>query len=231
MSFHLFTNFQMLTGTFQHEVNWIHSLPALIIAEWVIWLSIGFHAALGMVYTFTGKTNTIAYPYAGNWRYTGQRVTGIVALIFIFLHIATLRWRWEFFGYFTPFYALGPDGTPLAMATTANALQSNCVLVLYFIGASAAVFHFANGVWTAAITWGLTISVKSQKRWGYICAVIGVVFMVFTVGSLVGVRKYQVTEQDNAAIEAAVEHGPGHAGVYVPEHKVDAHTEEEAHEH
>jgi succinate dehydrogenase / fumarate reductase cytochrome b subunit len=41
---------------------------------------------------------------------------------------------------------------------------------VYPLGILASCFHLANGFWTAAITWGLTISRNSQRRWGMACA-------------------------------------------------------------
>jgi succinate dehydrogenase / fumarate reductase, cytochrome b subunit len=220
---HLFTNFQMAPAmvgkesSFQHEVEFIHGMPALLWIEIALWASIGFHAALGLVYTFTGKSNVKRYKYQDNFRYTMQRVTGMVALVFIFLHIATLRWRWDFFGWFTPFYAdaIMPDGTRvlLAHATTAIALQySWVVLLIYVVGVYASIFHWVNGLWTAAITWGLTISVASQKRWGYVCAGLGVALSVFAAGGIGGALAYKVTPEQKAAIEYKIanpnaEHG------------------------
>ena len=128
----------------------------------------------------------------------------MIALVFIFLHIATLRWRWNLFGWFTPFYATGPDGTPLAHATTALALQSNLVLVLYIVGVLSVVYHWCNGLWTAAISWGLTISVPAQRRWGYACAGLGVLLTVFSAGAIVGARTYEVTPAEQAAYDRSV---------------------------
>jgi succinate dehydrogenase / fumarate reductase cytochrome b subunit len=214
--FHLFTNFQMVfPGAFQHEVNFIHSMPALIFMEIAIWLSIGFHAALGIAYTVIGaRPNARQYPYWDNWRYTLQRVTGIVALVFIGLHVATLRWRWDLFGWFDPFYVagLGPDGTqvPLAHASTALALQAGWLVgLLYFVGALAVVFHWANGLWTAAITWGLTISEQAQKRWSHVCGALFVALTIFFIGALWGAYTYQVTERERFAIEYAKATGQG----------------------
>lgn len=209
---HLFTNFQLATGDFQHEVNFIHSMPALFFLEVSIWGGIGFHAALGLVYTFTGKANVKNYTYAENVRYTLQRVTGILALIFIFIHVATLRWGWTFGGLFDTFYVASKDGHPLATATTARALQSNWVLLLYVIGVSSVIYHFCNGLWTAAITWGLTITVQAQKRWGYACAALAAALTLFMVGAIVGARTYEITPQDQAAMEHADQHGGGHYG-------------------
>ena len=210
---HLFTNFQLITGTFQHEVNFIHSLPALLFLEVTIWVSIGFHAALGVVYTFTGKPNTRHYRYMANWRYVLQRTTGLIALVFIFLHIATLRWHWTFGGLFETFYTATRDGYPLAAATTAKALQNNLVLAFYVVGVLSVIFHWCNGLWTAAISWGLTISTGAQRRWGYLCTALAVVLTLFMAGALVGARMYEVTAEDEAAIRQAQQEGPGHYGI------------------
>ncbi len=209
---HLFTNFQIMTGSFQHEVNFIHSLPALLFLEITIWVGIGFHAALGLVYTFTGRANVQHYKYLDNWRYTLQRTTGIIALVFIFMHIATLRWRWTFGGLFEPFFVATKDGYPLATASTAKALASNWIMLFYVIGVLAVIFHWANGLWTAAITWGLTITVQAQRRWGYLCAALGVVLTIFMGGALIGARMYEITPADQEALQQAADEGGGHHG-------------------
>jgi len=212
---HLFTNAQMIwgqssetgEGVFQHEVNFIHSLPALFIIEWSLWGAIGFHAVLGLWYTFTGKGNVKRYSYADNVRYMLQRVTGIIALVFIFFHVATLRWRWDIFGWFTPFYGEGyqagrmvsdslPDAlhnTPMSLPLTAYALQiSWLVVVFYVVGVLAAVYHWSNGLWTAAITWGLTVTTASMRRWGYVCAGLFVALTVFSGAAIVGALKFDL---------------------------------------
>ena len=201
---HLFTNFQMIRGgeAFQHEVDFIHGIPALLFVEIGLWLGIGFHAVLGVYYMVGAKHNVKHYPYMDNWRYTLQRVTAWVALIFIFLHIATLRWRWDLFGWFTPFYhrmsAAGAPGhshgdVPMSMPLTAYALQYSWVVVLFYvIGVLSVVFHWCNGLWTAAITWGATISEAAMRRWGYICAGLGIALTLFMGGAIVGALRYDL---------------------------------------
>ena len=39
------------------------------------------------------------------------------------------------------------------------------------------VYHLANGLWTAAITWGITISERAQRQWGIACAALGIALM------------------------------------------------------
>jgi succinate dehydrogenase / fumarate reductase cytochrome b subunit len=210
---HLFTNAQLVWGqeegeagysVFQHEVDFIHSIPALLFIEIALWGSIGFHAALGLWYTFTGKHNVQHYKYKDNYRYTLQRITGIVALLFIFLHIATLRWRWDMFGWFTPFWAHGgvdADGNvigehvPMSVPYTAYALQYSWLVVLfYFIGVMSVVYHWSNGLWTAAISWGITTSEAAMKRWGYACAGLFVALTVFFLAAMGGALTYDLIE-------------------------------------
>lgn len=179
-------------GTFQHEVSFINeSLPFLILIEITLWLAIGFHSVLGVYYAKTGKTNTKHYEYQGNWRYTLQRVSGYVGIFFILYHIATLRWGWNW---------LVPGGTKwdyeYASSTLAMALKGSetgewtgmgvVVSLFYLVGVSLLVFHFANGLWTAAITWGLTITAKAQRNWGYVCAALGAGLMAAGWGALFG---------------------------------------------
>jgi len=103
-------------ATFWKEVQFINELPFLLLIEIALWVSIGYHAAFGVVYAVTGKGNTGRYKYQSNWRYTLQRWTGYIGIFFILYHIATLRWGWAF---------LVPGGTEwnhnYASATTAAA--------------------------------------------------------------------------------------------------------------
>ncbi len=210
--FHLFTNFQILVGDFQHEVAFIHSMPALLFIEIGLWLAIAFHAGLGVVYTFVGaKPNVDKYDFGDNWRYSLQRITGIIALIFIFLHIATLRWGWSIGPWHTPFMLNGATSDqPMAAATTAMALQAHwTVVVFYIVGGLSVVYHWANGLWTAAITWGVTLTPASQQRWGFFCAALGAVLAVFTLGAVWGAMNYEVTEAHRELVRLHLQYDAG----------------------
>ncbi len=220
---HLFTNAQMMWGqdetgesTFQHEVDFIHATPALLFVEIALWGAIAFHAGLGVLYMTGIVPNVMKYRNLDNWRYTLQRVTAWVALVFIFVHIATLRWRWSMFGWFTPFYARVDaetgwthGGEAMALPLTAYALQySWLVVVFYAVGVLSVVFHWANGLWTAAITWGVTISKGAQRRWGFMCAGLGVALTAFFLAAMVGALKYDLdsdmTERQQKALDKVV---------------------------
>lgn len=195
---------------FNKEVIWINEqVPHLLLIEVVLWLSIAFHSILGVFYALSGKANTARYAYKDNWRYTLQRITGYIGIFFIFYHVATLRWGWSF---------LVPGGTQwshhFAASTLAAALQGGedgmrigngalFVTLGYFIGITSLVFHFANGLWTAAITWGLTISQQAQRRWGRVCFGLGAGLMLMAWGSLFGFATLDVKEARRIELEHA----------------------------
>lgn len=168
---------------FQDEVTWINfQIPHLIILEVTLWISIAFHTVLGFYFAKTGRSNTTRYAFMDNRRYTLQRWSGYLGVIFIFYHVATLRWGWTW---------LVPEGTRwshhFSASTLAAALQGSpegwtpmglVVSLVYFLGVTLLVFHFANGLWTAAITWGLTVTERAQARWGYVCTALGAGLML-----------------------------------------------------
>lgn len=174
---------------FQDEVSWINEqVPHLLLIELTLWIAIGFHVIFGVYFAMTGKGNTTRYAYQDNWRYTLQRWTGYLGIFFILYHVGTLRWGWTF---------LVPDGTRwnhhFSASTLAAAIQGGtegvtpagiAVSIAYFLGITALVFHFANGLWTAAITWGITVSEAAQKRWGYACFAFGAGMMLAAWSSL-----------------------------------------------
>lgn len=176
---------------FQREVTWINtSVPHLALLEWTLWISILFHSVLGFYYAFTARPNTTNYPYLANWRYRLQRWSGYIGILFIFYHVATLRWNWYWL--VPPFDGSVQWSHAQAASTLAAALRGGenftaaglVVALFYFLGVSLLVFHFANGLWTAAITWGLTVSEKAQRRWGYLCFGLGVGLMAMAWASL-----------------------------------------------
>lgn len=174
---------------YQRQVNLIHSLgPMLIPVEFLfIFLPLGFHAALGVKMWLQEAPNTKHYQYWGNVRYRLQRITGVVALVFILAHLWQMHWlagRLPGGGMFDHEHAAG---------TTAWILQNHAVWAgpLYLLGILASTFHLANGVWTSLITWGITIGPNAQRKAGYVCAVIGVALALAGTGSLWGFMRFE----------------------------------------
>lgn len=176
---------------FWKEVVWINEqIPHLLLIEIALWGSIAFHSILGVYYARTGRSNTNQYGYQDNWRYAFQRFSGYFGIFFIFYHVATLRWGWNFLVPGQVEWSHQFAASELASALRGDAESFTAIGLLisafYFAGVTLLVFHFANGLWTAAITWGLTISRRAQQRWGVACAMLGVGLLAMGWASVIG---------------------------------------------
>lgn len=174
LCFHLAINSTILAGPdkYQAAVQKVHLLEKigllLPVEILFILLPLFFHAVLGVVILLRGSVNVHAYPFWGNIRYVIQRATGIIVFVFIVFHLWQMHWLGLPYGgaYFN---------VENASRSAAGAIQSSILSIsLYVTGVIAAAFHLANGLWTASITWGLTIGPRSQRNWGYVCAGLGI---------------------------------------------------------
>jgi succinate dehydrogenase / fumarate reductase cytochrome b subunit len=201
MTVHLLVNSTLLNGpgAFQANVNQIHSLGGLLpLVEWTfIFLPILFHAIIGVWIIRTGKSNHDNYPLIGNWRYTLQRWTGVIAIVFIFTHVFHLH------GWFHGAWWLREVAEPLGMAqfrpynaasTLAIAMGGIIWPIFYFIGILASVFHLANGIWTMGITWGVWVSPQAQKRASKICLAFGVLLGLVGLNALIASKRVDIDE-------------------------------------
>lgn len=201
MVVHLLVNSTILNGpgSFQKYVYDIHSLGKFLpFVEWgFIFLPLIFHAVFGVWIIKSGKSNVGQYKYVANWRYTLQRWTGMVAILFIFLHVFHLH------GWFHSDWWLRNVAEPLGMAnfrpynaasTLSVALSGYVWPFLYVIGVVACVFHLANGIWTMGITWGVWVSPAAQRKASIVCAAGGVFLLVVGLSALIGARTTDPTK-------------------------------------
>jgi succinate dehydrogenase / fumarate reductase cytochrome b subunit len=208
MTVHLVTNASVLNGagTFQKNVYTIHSLGNLLpLVEWTfIFIPILFHAIVGVMIAVGMIPNTSDYPYGANRRYTWQRWTGLIAFVFIVYHVFHMHGWFHFDVWMSkvaePFG--GANFRPYNAASTAGkALQNPVILIFYLVGALAFVFHFANGLWTMGITWGVWTSPPAQRRALRVCMSFGVLLALVTVGALYGMYE----SGRDAGLDKAVE--------------------------
>jgi succinate dehydrogenase / fumarate reductase cytochrome b subunit len=142
----------------------------------------------------SGQVNLGSYQYMGNVRYTLQRATAWIALFFILYHVFHMHGWFHNPTYLETAEKLGGHqfDPHRATSTAAVALASPLKLALYVIGVLSCIFHFANGLWTMGITWGVWTTAAAQKRANYLCAAIGIGLTIVSLGALVGVRKTDV---------------------------------------
>jgi succinate dehydrogenase / fumarate reductase cytochrome b subunit len=175
---HLLINATIAQGgeVYQTQVQKIHDLPFLPVIEWTfIYLPIIFHTVYGIWITVTGQPNVTNYPYAKNIFYVLQRVSAVVILFFLLFHVLSLK-----YGLFGQNLSFDPHHATVTVARHMDGWGGVLAWLVYPIGILASCFHLANGFWTAAITWGLTISKSSQRRWGYAC--MGLFLLTFVAG-------------------------------------------------
>jgi succinate dehydrogenase / fumarate reductase, cytochrome b subunit len=181
---HLLVNatIAQLGDTYQVQVRKIHELPLLWAIEWAfIFLPIIYHTAYGIWITLTGQPNVGQYPYTKNWFYTLQRISAAIIVLFMLFHVLSLK-----YGIFGAESRLTFDHEHASWTIHRHLTTSFFVTwILYPVGILASCYHLANGFWTAAITWGLTISAQSQRRWGMACAGLFVLTLILGFTALI----------------------------------------------
>ncbi|MCM3162905.1 succinate dehydrogenase cytochrome b558 subunit [Metabacillus litoralis] len=169
---HLIVNHFATRGAeaFNNAAHFMEMLPFRYVLEIVIiFLPLLYHAIYGVYIAFTAKNNVSNYGYLRNWLFMLQRVTGIITFIFIAWHVWETRIA----------AALGAEVNYDMMASI---LSSPFMLVFYLIGVISTVFHFANGLWSFGVSWGITVTPRSQVISTY------VTLGIFLALSYVGVR-------------------------------------------
>ena len=174
---HLYTNSFSQKGpeAFDVRLRTLNELPFMTAFEILfIYLPILFHAGLGIWITFRGRQNLAAYPLFGNLRYLLQRLSGIGVLLFVGAHVYKTRIQpW-----------LG--GFPMNFEHMREAMLEPITVAVYALGLLGTAYHLANGVWTFAITWGLTTTPASQRRLSTATMVLFVVLFLVGINNLLG---------------------------------------------
>lgn len=162
---HLMVNYTATDGeeTFNFAAGIMANLPFVLILEtFIIYLPILFHGIYGVYIAFTAQYSVGYHGTYRNWMFVLQRISGIITFIFIAIHVYQTRVQ-VFFGQEVNFDMV-------------HQIVSNPAwLVFYIIGIISTVFHFANGLWSFMITWGITQSDRSQKIMGVISAILFVI--------------------------------------------------------
>jgi succinate dehydrogenase / fumarate reductase cytochrome b subunit len=174
---HLVSNFEALKGpaAYAAQVKFLNGLPFVRVLEWVfIFIPIAYHACYGVYIWIRGKSNVVYYPWSGNWMYTAQRYTGLIAFAYIAQHL----YRQRFTGVSLP------EHPGAAFAKVQMELSHPLMLAIYVIAMIAICWHFAYGIWLFAAKWGITPGTKARKNFGYVCAVFGTILCIVGLASI-----------------------------------------------
>jgi succinate dehydrogenase / fumarate reductase cytochrome b subunit len=181
---HFYTNSKALTGAadFNSAVKDLQSIPYILFVEiGGIFIPLIYHAVYGMVITVEMRPNNLHYPYARNWFYTVQRVTGFILFFFITFHVLNFR-----FGLIPGLNTLSVAQHPdQAFSVVAREFKMIPIFIVYVIGITATVWHLANGIWLFLVDWGITIGERAQKITGYACLAFGIFLLAVGINAAV----------------------------------------------
>ena len=163
---------------YAEQVKFLTGLPFVIWLEiFGIYLPVLYHALYGIYIWWRGESNVGNYPWTGNWMYTAQRWTGIIAFAYMIQHVWFLR--------FSGVHLMDSPGA--SFAKVQSELLVPWKLAFYIVAIIAASWHFAYGLYLFAAKWGITVGEQARSRFGVVCFAIALLFI--TVG-LVTVRAY-----------------------------------------
>ena len=161
---HLFTNaYSWSPEAFNEHVKALNQTPLVQVIEWgAIIAPILFHGLLGLWMFTQMDANQLEYGNFRNYMYLFQRLSGVVVFAFIAFHLFHFR-----IGHELDFKDVhNPDYNPYKVIKK-GIEDSPWITGLYAIGIVASAFHFANGLWSFSITWGITIGRRSQLLMSY----------------------------------------------------------------
>ncbi|UFT97972.1 succinate dehydrogenase cytochrome b558 subunit [Radiobacillus kanasensis] len=157
--------------SFNNAVHFMESLPFLILLQLlIIYLPIIFHAVLGVYIALTARNNAKRYGFLRNWLFLFQRISGIITLIFLVWHVWETR------------IAAALGNTEISFDMMEDVFSNPFMIWFYIIGLLSTTFHFANGLWSFLVSWGIIVSPRSQQITTY------VTIIVFIALSYMGIR-------------------------------------------
>ncbi|GAA0333642.1 succinate dehydrogenase cytochrome B558 [Bacillus carboniphilus] len=157
---------------FNKAAHFMESLPFRYALEiFVIFLPLLFHAIYGIYIAFTAKNNVSKYGFFRNWMFMLQRVSGIITLIFVVWHVWETRVQVAF-------------GAEVNFSMMENILSNPIMFWFYVVGVVSTIFHFANGLWSFCVSWGLTVTPRSQLIATYVTIAIFIALSYVGISTL-----------------------------------------------
>lgn len=194
---HFVSNAEAFKGpaAYGRQVEFLNSLPGVFLLElFFIWIPILYHGLYGVYIWWRGDSNVIHYPWEGNWLYTSQRWTGIIAFAYIVQHTYHLRFTGTVLGEH-PFQAF---------AKVQHEFQNPWMVAFYCVGIIAASWHFTYGLWLFAAKWGITTGEVARRRFGYLCLIIAIGLILLGGMSMSGFFRTPLQPLDSNASQNLV---------------------------
>lgn len=192
---HMLTNFSAVEGGsegFKESVAFLNSLPMVLALEMFgIWLPLLYHGVYGMYIAFQAKPNNNRFRNERNLRYLLQRISGVLVFAFVIWHVYETRVQ----------VALG-NVTHEELGGVMHEIVTHPVyFILYLIGVISAAFHFANGLWSFLVSWGITVGPRAQRVSSNICMGLFVIVAILFTWSLFAFRGAEFQAEGTAWLE------------------------------
>jgi succinate dehydrogenase/fumarate reductase cytochrome b subunit len=144
---------------------------------WAIALALPllYHAGYGLRLLRATRPNAGAYPSLRNWAYVLQRGSALLLLVFVAYHARQVL-LYPMFHPDDPLLQRGGDVVVTARhvrRVLAGAHGGLPAAWIYRAGVAAAAFHFANGLWSFSVHWGLLIGRRAQHAASWAAAAVG----------------------------------------------------------
>lgn len=160
-------------AAFDGHLKRLDDLPYMFPFEVIfIYLPILFHGLLGLWLGLRAKYNNISNGYFNNLRYTLQRISGIGVLLFLGAHVYKTQIEVRLYHVASQYDHF------------VEALKEPATLIVYLLGILGVTYHFANGLWTFGITWGITSGPRAQKATTWAALAIFVIALFFGYNSI-----------------------------------------------
>jgi succinate dehydrogenase / fumarate reductase, cytochrome b subunit len=195
----LISNSTTISGpeAYARQVSFLANLPLVFFLElFGIWLPIAFHGLYGFYIWYRGDSNTVDYPWTGNWMYTAQRWTGGIAFAYILWHTWTMR-----------FTGVDLHDNPMAsFGKVQHEVFQTAFFLFYVAGLITASWHFSYGIWLFCAKWGIVSGEKARKRFLAVCLAFFFVLTGVGLASLTSLRSrpQQPTEPGVAAMNRQI---------------------------
>jgi succinate dehydrogenase / fumarate reductase cytochrome b subunit len=184
---HFYTNSKAAHPTagvehFNKAVADLQGIPFILLVETTfIFIPLLYHALYGLVITVEARPNNLNYPYPRNWFYTIQRITGIILFFFILFHVLNFR-----FGLIPGLNTISVAHAPeRAFEIVSGEFKMVPIFLVYLVGVTSTVWHFANGIWLFLVDWGIAIGAQAQRLTGYACIAFGAVLLFVGINAMV----------------------------------------------
>ena len=171
----LFSNATAINGpeAYARQVQFLGSLPLVTVVEATfIWIPILFHGLYGLWIWYHAAPNVTHYPWEGNWMFSLQRWTGVIAFVYMGWHV----WHLRFSGidlHAHPFASFGK---------VQMELFHPWMFAFYVVGLLAASWHFSYGIWLFCAKWGIAVAESARRKLLFVS--VGLFLLISTVGLL-----------------------------------------------